>query len=82
MVMHTLVKLYWYIMYWRPRTVWIRLPIMFAVATVIPILTHYTLAQRFHHIQAAEFTFLLMIPVAAWLMQKHSQGWLDDSEDK
>jgi len=74
-------KLIWYyIHHYRPAWPY-RLPIMFVMGVVPPTLTHWLLmSQGFTSQKAGEITFVLMIPIAVWLMDKVNQRWLDDSD--
>ncbi len=76
-----MLKLIWYyIHHYRPAWPY-RLPIMFAVGVCPPTLVSWYLMNNGHGTQrAGEITFVLMIPVVIWLMDKINQRWLDDSD--
>jgi len=54
------------------------------VGGFVPILINLFVAHRWDlgAVHSAELTFLLCIPVAAWMMDKIAQRWHDDEDDE
>ena len=71
----------YYILKWRPKLWWVRMSILFFVATFIPItISSLLMAKGFTPVQAGERTFIICIPVAAWLMHKINERWHSDED--
>jgi len=79
-----LFTVWWYIRYWKPKKIYVRLPILLCVGGFVPILINLFVAHRWDlgAVHSAELTFLLCIPVAAWMMDKIAQRWHDDEDDE
>ena len=60
-----------------------RMGILLCVGAFSPILIHHFIMWYFNVsvIKAAEYTFILCIPIAIWLASKINERWHDDRED-
>jgi hypothetical protein len=74
-------KIWYYIVEYKPAWPY-RIPIMLAVGGFVPVLVHHFLSMYYSYLRSMELTFILMIPIAAWLMNCHNNGWLDEDEDR
>ena len=62
---------------------YIRMAILLCVGAFVPILIHHIVYKLWDVsvLRAAEITFILSIPVAAWMAHKINERWHDDRED-
>ena len=62
---------------------YMRMAILLCVGAFSPLLIHHYVMYRFDVsvLRAAEITFILCIPIAAWLASKINERWHDDRED-
>ena len=73
-------KIWYYLTKYKPPWPY-RLPIMLIVGGCLPPLVHMYFGDRYGFLRATEITFILMIPVSAWLIHCRNSGWLDDDDE-
>ena len=81
MIWKILIKIIkYYILDWKP--IWYkRILILFFTGGILPVFVHLFVSSYGYNFQrSAEITFLLMIPVAAWMAHKIAIRWHDDEE--
>jgi len=61
---------------------YIRMTILLCVGGFVPIMIHHIIMKLWDvsTLRAAEYTFIVCIPVAFWIAEKINERWHDDRE--
>ena len=62
---------------------YIRMTILLCIGGFAPIMVHHIIMKLWDVgiLRAAEYTFIVCIPVAFWMAEKINERWHDDRED-
>jgi len=62
---------------------YIRMTILLCIGGFAPILIHHIIMKLWDVsiLRAAEYTFIVCIPVAVWMAEKINERWHDDREE-
>lgn len=74
---------WYYLHHWRPKQIWVRLPLLLCVGAFVPVMIHSTVSTYWDldFQRTTEITFMLCIPVAAWMMSKLAQRWHAEDDE-